>query len=197
MLTSSVIVDIVIFAVVALSLLIGAKRGLFRSLAELVSCIAAYVITSLLAGSLSSAVAEWLRPMAEERVSALVEAYLSGALENAPAFLTAGFLEELLEQALPEAIVERGLYNIAYAAVFVVLFFVVVFALLIRAVDTVLKLPLLHELNTFGGAAVGALKGAVLIGLLLWLARRTGLLVSQEALTGSLLVPLWQRFLPL
>ena len=35
MLTSSVIVDIVIFAVVALSLLIGAKRGLFRSLAEL------------------------------------------------------------------------------------------------------------------------------------------------------------------
>lgn len=199
MLTSSVIVDIVICAVVALSLLIGARRGLFRSLAELVSCIAAYVITSLLAGGLASAAAEWLRPMAEERVSALVEAYLSGALEKAPAFLTAGFLEELLEQALPEAIVEQGLYNIAYAAVFVVLFLVVIFALrlLIRAVDTVLKLPLLHELNTFGGAAVGALKGAVLVGLLLWLAQRTGLLVSQEALTGSLLVPFWQRFLPL
>lgn len=198
MLTSSVIVDIVIFAIVALSLLMGARRGLFRTLAELISTIAAYVIASLLTGGLAAAAAEWLRPIAEERLSALVSEYLSGALEKAPAFLTAGVLEEFLERAVPEAIVEQGLYNIAYALVFVAVFLLALIALriLIRMVDTVLKLPLLHEVNTLGGAAAGALKGAVLVGLLIWLARRTGLLVSPEALAGSLLAPLWLRFLP-
>lgn len=198
MLTSSVIVDIVILGIVALSLLMGARRGLFRSLAELVSTIAAYVIASLLTGGLAAAAAEWLRPIAEERLSALVSEYLSGALEKAPAFLTAGVLEEFLERAVPEAIVEQGLYNIAYALVFVAVFLLALIALriLIRMVDTVLKLPLLHEVNTLGGAAAGALKGAVLVGLLIWLARRTGLLVSPEALAGSLLAPLWLRFLP-
>ena len=119
-------------------------------------------------------------------------------LFRSPAFLTAGFFEDLIEQAAPEAIVEQGLYNIAYAAAFVVLFLAVLLALrlAIRAVDTVLKLPLLHELNALGGGAVGAMKGAVLIGLLLWLARRTGLLVSPEALGGSLLAPFWLNFLP-
>ena len=198
MLTSSVIVDIVILGIVALSLLMGARRGLFRTLAELVSTIAAYVIASLLTGGLAAAAAEWLRPIAEERLSALVSEYLSGALEKAPAFLTAGVLEEFLERAVPEAIVEQGLYNIAYALVFVAVFLLALIALriLIRMVDTVLKLPLLHEVNTLGGAAAGALKGAVLVGLLIWLARRTGLLVSPEALAGSLLAPLWLRFLP-
>lgn len=198
MLTSSVIVDIVILGIVALSLLMGARRGLFRTLAELVSTIAAYVIASLLTGGLAAAAAEWLRPIAEERLSALVSEYLSGALEKAPAFLTAGVLEKFLERAVPEAIVEQGLYNIAYALVFVAVFLLALIALriLIRMVDTVLKLPLLHEVNTLGGAAAGALKGAVLVGLLIWLARRTGLLVSPEALAGSLLAPLWLRFLP-
>ncbi len=198
MLTSSVIVDIVILGIVALSLLMGARRGLFRTLAELISTIAAYVIASLLTGGLAAAAAEWLRPIAEERLSALVSEYLSGALEKAPAFLTAGVLEEFLERAVPEAIVEQGLYNIAYALVFVAVFLLALIALriLIRMVDTVLKLPLLHEVNTLGGAAAGALKGAVLVGLLIWLARRTGLLVSPEALAGSLLAPLWLRFLP-
>ena len=178
MLTSSVIVDIVILGIVALSLLMGARRGLFRTLAELISTIAAYVIASLLTGGLAAAAAEWLRPIAEERLSALVSEYLSGALEKAPAFLTAGVLEEFLERAVPEAIVEQGLYNIAYALVFVAVFLLALIALriLIRMVDT--------------------LKGAVLVGLLIWLARRTGLLVSPEALAGSLLAPLWLRFLP-
>lgn len=187
-----------ILAVVALSALLGVKRGLFRSLAELVSTIAAYLAASLLAGGLAAAAVDWVRPLAEERLRALAGDYLAGLLEEAPAFLTAGFFEDLIEQAAPEAIVEQGLYNIAYAAAFVVLFLAVLLALrlAIRAVDTVLKLPLLHELNALGGGAVGALKGAVLIGLLLWLARRTGLLVSPEALGGSLLAPFWLNFLP-
>ena len=198
MLTSSVILDIVILAVVAVSAVIGAKRGLFRSLAELVCYIAAYVITSLLAGSLAASAAQWLRPIAEERIRALVGDYLSGVLEEVPSLLSGGFLEDLLDHALPEAIVEQALYNLAYAIVFVVVFLLVVIALrlLIRAVDTVLKLPLLHEANALGGGAIGALKGLVIVGLLLWLARQTGHLISAGAMEESILAPIFLKILP-
>ena len=200
MLTSSVILDIAILGILALSVLLGARRGLFRSLAELVSYIAAYAVTTLLAGGIAAAAADWVRPLAEERIRAIVSDYLAGLLEEVPAFLTdltgGG---DLLVQALPEAIVDQGLYNLAYALVFAALFLAVLLALrlLIRAVDAVLKLPLLHEVNTLGGIAAGAAKGLLIVFALLLLARRTGLLISAGAMEGSRLLPLLRRLLPL
>lgn len=197
MLTSSVILDTAILGVLALSIFLGARRGLFRSLAELVSYIAAYAVTSLLAGGAAAAAVDWVRPIAEERIRAIVNDYLSGLLEEIPAFLTDG--GNLLAHGLPEVIVDQGLYNLAYALVFAVLFLAVLLALriLIRAVDALLKLPLLHEVNTLGGIAAGAVKGLLIVFLLLLLARRTGLLISAGAMESSRIVPLLQRFLPL
>jgi len=201
MLTSSVILDIAIAAVVALTVLLGVRRGLFRSLAELASYVVAYLAASLLAGGLARQAALWLRPLAEERIRAVAGDYLSGVLSEAPGFLTAG-LEGLLDLGASEAletVVEQGLYNLAYAIVFAVLFVValIVLRIAIRAVDTVLKLPLLHQANAIGGGAVGALKGLLAVGLVLWLARRTGLLISPDALEGSYLAALFRQFLPL
>ena len=53
MITSSVILDIVIVAIVIINIFIGKKRGLFRTLAELLSYIVGWIVTSALAEKVS------------------------------------------------------------------------------------------------------------------------------------------------
>lgn len=210
MLTSSVILDIVIAAIVVLCILIGKRRGLFRTLAELVSYIVAYFCTAFLAGQVSAAVAEWLRPMVEAKFHELTaditwNAVESG-LENLPAFMREEQLLEPVREALEGGmavdmgpLIEQALQNLAYMVSFIVIFIVVlvVLRIIIRTLDIFTKLPVIHELNALGGILAGAVKGLVLVFLLLWLAKETGYLVSADAMADSYIVPYLQGFLPL
>jgi len=221
LITSSVILDIVIAAIVLISLLIGRSRGLFRTLAELLSYIVSWIISSILANALSVKVVEWLRPVVEGKLQQIaadmiagidLEAGLDGLKEALPEEL-GGLLANVeldrqmltsLEQALQSGLtidvgpyVEQTLQNVAYMISFIVLFIVVmmVLRLLIRVLDILTKLPVIHQLNAFGGAVAGVAKGLVLVLVLLWLSRETGLLFSQEAAARSYIVPYLQGFL--
>ena len=185
-------------AVVLFSLWLGARRGLFRTLAELAAYVAAYLAAVVLTGRLAAAVAEWIRPLAEGKLREIAGDYLAGLREELPAFLELG---EALGAEGPELgeLIERGLYNLAYMLSFAVIFLAVLIALrlAIRAADLVTRLPLIHQVNVLGGLAIGAVKGLVIVWLLLFLAERTGLLIAPAAIRGSYLVPLLQRILPL
>ncbi len=198
MLTSSVILDVVIAAIVLLSIYLGAKRGLFRTLAELVSYIVAYVATTILAGRLADLAVEWIRPIAESKLHEMVSDYFSGLREDLPAFLSIGELVDM-DTLDMSPFIEQGLRNLAYMLSFVVIFIVVLLLLrlLIRAVDLVTKLPVIHQFNALGGLLIGAAKGLLIVFLLLWIARETGLLISQTAMEQSYFVPILQRLLPL
>ena len=218
MIASSVILDVVIVAAVIILSIIGKKRGLFRTLAELVSYIVGWIAASVLAKKVSVAVAEWLRPWVEGKLENIAEDLLACVdLEQgfeemisslpeglAKLFLDAGFAGKLEQLILGNVsfdfgpYVEELLQNIAYMLSFIVLFLIVMFFLrfLIKALDILTKLPVIHQLNAAGGVLVGALKGLVLVLLLLWLAGETGYLLPREAMTHSYIVPYLQDVFP-
>ena len=73
MLQSSAILDVAIVVIFAFAVWIGAKKGLFRSLAELVIYLVGLVGASVAAGRLTGQVVELLRPALESKVSEAIE----------------------------------------------------------------------------------------------------------------------------
>ena len=198
MLTSSVMLDLIIAVIVVFFVLLGAKHGLFRTLAELAAYVVAYVASVILSGRLAGLAVEWIRPLAESKLHEMVGDYFAGLREDLPAFLS---VEGLMDTDAIDMgpFIEHGLYNLAYMLCAVVIFLVVLIALrlVIRALDLVTKLPVIHQFNTLGGLLIGGAKGILLVVLILLLARQTGLLVDPAAMSGSYVVPILQRFLPL
>lgn len=207
MITSSVILDLVLIAIVAVCVFFGAKRGLFRTLADLAAYLVALIGASWLANQFTVQVMEHLRPIAEHQVSQSITEYLTSLTTDSS---YTGFLKGLLDSltgsgtiddianVAVDVLADTILHNMAYMLLFVVAFVLLVVALklVIRLVDTVLKLPVLHQMNTLGGVLVGALKGVVLVLLLLWLNEQTGLLVDPQALEASVAAPILLQLLP-
>lgn len=96
---------------------------------------------------------------------------------------------QVVDMAL-DTVVLRAVHAAAYSIAFLVL--MAVLRLLIRLLDTVLKLPIpfVGELNHAGGLLLGALKGAVLVGLGVWLLSRAGLVLTPEVLEKTRLAGL-------
>lgn len=207
MITSSVILDLVLIAIVAVCVFFGAKRGLFRTLADLAAYLVALIGASWLANQFTVQVMEHLRPIAESQVSQSITDYLTalttdssytGILKGLLDTLTeSGTIDDIANVAV-DVLADTILHNMAYMLLFIAAFVVLVVALklVIRLVDTALKLPVLHQMNTLGGILVGALKGVVLVLLLLWLNEQTGLLVDPQALEASVAAPILLQLLP-
>lgn len=73
-----VIMDIIVGVVLLAFLAVGARRGLFESLAGLVIILAALVCAGMAASKLTPPVAKYIQPWIEKRVEARVDAALSG-----------------------------------------------------------------------------------------------------------------------
>ena len=204
MLQSSAILDGIIVGIFALSVWIGGKKGLFRSLAELVVYLVGLVGASLAAGQWTKYVVDLLRPALESQVSQALSDYISGALEEVPFGSAIAGLEnlgELAGDAAAEAVdllAETLLYNLAYVIVFLAVFLLVVLALkvVINLGDFLLRLPVLHEMNTLGGILIGAVKGVFVVCLILWLDSKAGLLLAPGAVQGSYIAPFLMKILP-
>ncbi len=208
MIASSVILDLVLIAIVALCVWLGARRGLFRSLADLAAYLVALIGASWAANQFSAQVMEHLRPVAEHQVSQSITDYLTALTEADVSYsgLLKGLLDTLTENGTiddianvaVDVLADTILHNMAYMLLFLAAFVVLVVALklVIRLVDAALKLPVLHQMNTLGGVLAGTVKGVVLVLVLLWLNKQTGLLVDPKALEASVAAPFLLQLLP-
>ena len=96
--------DFAALGIAAVFMLIGAKRGLFKTLADIAVVIAAMLGAGMIATALTGTIAEWVVPQAEtylrqqigEAVSGLTESELEETPFNAS---SAGELDRLLEGA--------------------------------------------------------------------------------------------------
>lgn len=93
-----------------------------------------------------------------------------------------------------DTVLDTVVLRSVHAAVCSIAFLVLLAALrlAIRAMDTLLKLPVpfVRELNQAGGLLLGALKGAVLVCLGVWLLSRIGLVLTPEVLEETRLAGL-------
>ena len=198
--TTPVIMDLAVGAVLALFVAIGWKQGFVKSLAGLIIAVVALVGAAMLAGTFADPAAEYLAPIiretveerAKEAIADQTGAYDPAALEgsadevlqmlgidaDARKELAQRAEEAMLEtgESLIAAVVESITRSVVYALVFLVGFFslLAVLHILFAAMDLVAKLPVLSTMNAFSGAVLGVMKGGLAVFLGIWVMRRTG-----------------------
>lgn len=204
-----VIIDIILAAVLLITAILGWYRGLFRAAAGFVIIIISLVGAGIFAQTYSEAAAQRLTPFIEEHVSNRIEkatqeqqgALVEGTLSEVPEQLaklleSIGLDEETIRSlaaslqgaalennaALVNAATEKLTASVLYGILFLLsfLFLWVALHLVAHLIDLILKLPLLHGANAFGGMLVGLAEGVLLIWLALWLAPRLGYFISAD-----------------
>jgi len=206
-LTTPVIIDAIAIAVLAGFALLGAWKGLLRTLAGLLVLVLSLAGAGIIASALSGPAAKLIAPAIEKRIESRLDEAIQ---EQRPGKMPGGDVElplaELLEllgvdqarrealagraeetvretgaslaAAVVESLAESVLYGVLYMISFVLLS--VALHLLVRMLDAVLKLPGLHGLNALGGGLIGLAEGALLLFLAVWVLRLLGVSFDGE-----------------
>lgn len=223
----AVIIDVALLCVLLGFTFYGAHRGLFRALAGLLIVVLALVGAGLFAKTLAQPAVDLLTPVIEKSITKRVDAALSdqperpqmpelNGEEDSPVEellrrmgldpIAVNSIAERAEEKLVEtgtslvtAVVESMMYSILYGILFILSFLALLLALrlLAKAMDLVLKLPVLHGLNRLGGAAAGLLEGSLLVFLAIWVARRLGVSFETEWMAGTHLLRFFTTNTPL
>ena len=213
--TTPVIIDIIVAAVLAAFVIYCAVRGLLKAIAGLLVFIVALVGAGILANALSGPVAQLVTPLIQDQIEMRVEdamAQRTPEVQMPEEDVDEGFeiedilalmgLDEDVRSSLAEraqekiqdtgvsiatAVVESVAQSIFYAVLFFLSFVLltVLLKLLVRTLDTVLRLPGLNLLNTLGGAVVGGIEGTLFLFLAIWLLRRFGVSFETETVSDT------------
>lgn len=197
--TTPVIIDAIAVAVLAGFAILGAWKGLLRTLAGLLVLALSLAGAGIIASALSAPAAKLIVPVIEKRLEsrldeALQQRYpgeqpedqlsvtdmlgLLGIDEtqwDALVFRAQDAVRDTgvhLMTAVIGSVAQSMLYGVLYMLSFVLLS--IALHLLVRMLDAVLKLPGLHGLNAVGGGLVGLAEGAVLLFLAVWVLRLAG-----------------------
>lgn len=196
------VADMVIAVVLILTAIVGAKKGLLKSLAGVVIVVASFIGASFIADALADPVAKWLQPMLEgylQEKLAVEGTTDAGAMLEIFQF-SGENLEKMVEDVLAKvsqtgmsmlsAVSESVTHSIAYAAVYLVAFLALLVALwlLSQPLHLAAKLPGLRTLNALGGGALGLVWGALLVFLAVWLMQRFGWIITPEMVEKSTLL---------
>ena len=223
--TTAVIIDAIVVVVLLAFAIRGARQGLIRALAGLVMVIVALVGAGMIAATFSGPAAKLAAPVIQKHITSRVEEAMAvqtgSALEEeagketrAEDLLALLGLDEdvrgsLAEQAeervrdtgasIVSAVVESVVGSVAYGVLFILSFLLLLLMLhvLVGAMDLVMKLPLLHGLNSLGGGALGLVEGALVLFLAIWAARRLGISFETEALAEAHILRIFTTNTPL
>lgn len=186
----SVIIDLVFLALIAINILDGRKKGFVK----IILSFAAMVISWLLAAKISLPASEWLNAnyvqgwltgVIENAIADSIGSGVDSIVQAIPTYLVNGAqaagisIQEVVSQIgaqADSAAVAEQIYaaignTFVVSAIRIVLFFVLyavfnwVLSLAIGLVNKVCKLPVLKSFNRLLGAAVGAVKGFIAVGI--------------------------------
>lgn len=223
--TTAVIIDAIVVVVLLAFVIQGARQGLVRALAGLVMVIVALVGAGMIAATFSGPAAKLAAPVIQKHITSRVEEAMAVQIGTAPAeeagretraedLLALLGLDEDVRSSLAEqaeervrdtgasivsAVVESMVGSVAYGVLFILSFLALLLMLhvLVGAMDLVMKLPLLHGLNTLGGGALGLVEGALVLFLAVWAARRLGISFETETLAEAHILRIFTTNTPL
>lgn len=176
--------DLLCAAILLLFLVVGAIRGMFRTLSGLLTWLLSLWGAKLIADRCAPLLVDWLTPkllptVSEKLAQAMNDGAssdsLSGLLGMIPGVQSLlGQAGDSLAAALAPAVARQVALTVGWLLLFAAGFIVfkLVCRLLIWLLDLLDEVPGLHFLNHLGGAVLGALKGglliAVVVSILLW-----------------------------
>ena len=222
--TTAVIIDAIVVVVLLAFAIWGARQGLVRALAGLVMVIVALVGAGMIAATFSGPAARLAAPVIQKHITSRVEEAMAVQTDSTPdevgeeprvedLLVLLGLDEDvrgsLAEQAeeqirdagasIVSAVVESMVGSVAYGVLFILSFLALLLMLhvLVGAMDLVMKLPLLHGLNTLGGGALGLIEGTLVLFLAVWAARRLGISFETEALAEAHILRIFTTNTPL
>ena len=206
----ALIADLLIAAALLAAVVIGARRGLLRSLTGLVVVVLAFVLASWAADRLADPVAQKLSPLVERRIEQKLTQQESASAESVLADF--GFIGERLQEltqqvraaqesgaSLLAALSQSVAHSVAYTLVYVVSFvlLLLVLGLLSKPLQLVTKLPVIHGANAVGGGALGLLWGALVVFVVVWALRKFDILLTPETVEQSRLLRFFAEHSPL
>lgn len=204
---TSLLFDLGTAAFLLLFVVLGAARGLFRTLAGFFSVILAIVGAAWLAATFSPVVSAYLYPFAEGKLTAYLS--LEGGGEALAEFLASFGVDEALVNALAQGAgsaadallrtaLESVLQVVVQGALLLLAFLVLLLVLktLSHLVGLIFRLPLLRSLDTLGGALLGLAEGAALLFLAVYIARSLGSSFFADGAEGTYLLTLFVEHTP-
>ena len=221
--SAPVIMDIAAAAVLLLFLVLGARAGLIRSLAGLVIVVVALVGAGMIAATFADPAAKLAAPMIEKAMTQKVEEAITaetGMLDTervdpeiGEVLSMLGLDEEVKEgitnraeqtirdtgasviSAVVEGLCRSVIYGLLYIFAFLGLWLLL--HVLAKAMDLLARLPGLSSLNALGGAALGLVKGALVLFLAIWAARRLGISFETEEVAQTYILQFFAAHTPL
>ena len=208
--STAMIVDFVIAAVLLLSLIIGAVRGLLKSLAGVLMVAVALFGASWASQQFAEPVAQWLAPVLEEKIQEYMPQEQASLQDMLQEF---NFSGDALQQKIDEimqnvsdtgatvfdAATESISLSIASALVFVAAFLVLLLVmwLLMLPLKALVKLPGINFANRLGGAALGLVIGVLLLFLAVWAMLRFDIFLTPELVEDTYLLRFFANNSPL
>lgn len=203
----AVIADVVIVAALLTGIVLGARNGLLQSLAGVIVTVVAFLGAVWLANRFAEPVAQWLRPILEQRLAEKIQSKPVSTASAGDMLALFGFsgrtlldlAETVTEQALQTGrsllneVVDSVIHPIAYAAICVLSFLVLllVLRLLIKPLELATKLPGLRALNGVGGAALGFIEALLLVYLAVWALQKLQLVITPQLIEESMFLKLF------
>lgn len=170
------LVDLIIIGILALSTFLAYRKGLVKLAVKLFAFIIALVITLILYQPISNLVInntsldEKLQDMILTKSNEVVDQGANSMADTPIEGLTQEVAQNTKNEILPEAAKDLAV-NIIRIIVVIILFLVIKIALSIIAIlaDKIAELPILHQFNKAGGIVYGAVRGILIIYVLLLL----------------------------
>ena len=205
------IADIAIALVLVLAVVLGARKGLVKSLAGVVTLAVALVGAAFIADAMAEPVAQWMRPLLEQRIE---EKLTEVDTTDAEAMLSAfhfdnGELQKMVDDVLQRvqetgaslvsAVTDSVTHAVSYAAVYLVAFLALLLVgwLMLQSLNLVVQMPGLKTLNAIGGGALGLVWGVLLVFLIVWLMLRFDWVLTAEMVENSYLLQFFATNSPL
>ena len=168
--------DGIVLLVLAVTAVQGYRKGLVLTLCGFLAVFVAFVGASVLSDALARPISQAIAPAVERGIQESIGDYYQYTPPAADGSQTDSFFAELpLEDAisaLQDSSLFRGISETFSQAVN-------------QGLDLAFKLPVLSALNQWSGAAVGLVKGCVLLFIACWLLKG---MLPQEAVDQSVLL---------
>lgn len=180
----SILVDLIILAVITLSIFLGYKKGLIGVAVKILSFFIAIILAFVLCGPVATYITETttlddniqqsVKQMLEAKEDTNKEEVVQSA-DNIPQFVT-NFIEEEIDKVatnaqneianVVSANVTSAIINaISFIGIFIVTKIVLIFLKMFS--EQIAKIPVLKQFNQAGGIAYGVLRGFFIVYLVL------------------------------
>lgn len=189
--TPSAVMDIVLIAVLAISIILGFARGLIRSLLSVVIFVLALLGAAWIANAYTQDVSDWVQPYVEEFVLQEVETSLGLPAATATAAAPGDnalmdglgdMMQQMLQSALSagmtalDSAVAGIVHTVVYALLFILSLIVLQWVLKLITIPfrLVEKIPVVGTLNRIGGGVLGLILGVLICFLIAAIVKTIG-----------------------